>query len=142
MHSLRKIVYRRSWIMATVVIALLVQIQQTLACDIMIDSSVPASEHCYKHETTDKKEGNTTHSCCDFSEGFVLKNGHCHDGHETVINQQLLGKLNLDIQPLIVIVNIQDLFYPSYLTRFHYIPDSNSSLAGTQIYLSTQRLRI
>jgi hypothetical protein len=71
-----------------------------------------------------------------------MKNSHCHDGHEAVINQDLLGKLNPDVQPLIIIVNIQDLFSFAHLTRFHYIPDRNSSQPGTHTYLSTQRLRI
>jgi len=142
MHTLRKIITRRSWIMASVVIALLVQIQQTLACDMMIDSSVPTGEHCFKHNTADKPADKTTHPCCDFSAGPSMKNGHCHDGHETAINQYLLGKLSPDVQPLIIIVNIQDIFPPPYITRFHYIPDRNSSLPGTQTYLSTQRLRI
>lgn len=128
--------------MAAVVIALLVQIQQTLACDMMIDVSAPAGEHCYKHNAGDKPADKTTHPCCDYSAGLSMKNSHCHDGHEAVINQHLFGKLNLDIHPLLVIVNIQDLFHPPYLTRFHYIPDRNSSQPGTHTYLSTQRLRI
>jgi len=142
MLTLRKFIARRSWLMATVVIALLIQIQQTLACDVMIDTPMPASEHCYKHDAGEKPVDKSTPPCCDFSAGPSMKNGHCHDGHETAINQYLLGKLSPDVQPLIIIVNIQDIFPPPYITRFHYIPDRNSSLPGTQTYLSTQRLRI
>ena len=142
MHTLRKIITRRSWIMASVVIALLVQIQQTLACDMMIDSSVPAGEHCFKHDTADKPADKTTHPCCDSSAGPSMKNGHCHDGHETTFNLNLLGKLNPDTQPVFIITSPQDVFFSSYLTALLYIPDRKSSRLGTHTYLSTQRLRI
>jgi hypothetical protein len=142
MLTLRKFIARRSWLMATVVIALLIQVQQTLACDVMIDTPMPASEHCYKHDAGKKPADKSTPPCCDFSTALSMKNGHCHDGHETTFNLNLLGKLNPDTQPVFIITSPQDLFSFAHLTRFHYIPDRNSSQPGTHTYLSTQRLRI
>lgn len=143
MYAIRKIVSRRPWLMATVVIALLVQIQQTLACDMMIDVSAPASGHCYKHETTDDQSGKPAHPCCDFSAELSVNSSHCHDGHESVVNQPLPGKADINnIQPLILTINLEELFPSAGLTGLHHTPDSNSALPGTQTYLSTQRLRI
>lgn len=142
MHYLRKIIVRHSWLITVAVFALLVQIQQTLACDMMIDVSAPASEHCYKHEAGNHQSGKSAHPCCDFSAGLSVNTGHCHDGHETVVNYNLSGKLNPDIQPLILTINIQDVFPPAYLTAVYSVPESGLSHPGTRTYLSTQRLRI
>ncbi|OGT75000.1 MAG: hypothetical protein A2W76_07410 [Gammaproteobacteria bacterium RIFCSPLOWO2_12_47_11] len=142
MLTIRKFIARRSWLMATVVIALLIQVQQTLACDVIIDTPMPASEHCYKHDAGEKPADKSTSPCCDFSTALSMKTSHCHDGQETTFNLNLLGKLNPDTQPVFIITSPQDVFFSSYLTALLYIPDRKSSRLGTHTYLSTQRLRI
>ncbi len=142
MLTLRKVIGRQSWLMVVVVFALLVQIQQALACDMMIDTSAPVGDHCYKHDTGKKPADKTTPPCCDFSKALAVKAGHCYDGHEAAINNHLLGKLNPDFHPVIILVSPQDVIPSSYLTTLLYIPDRKSSRSGTRTYLSTLRLRI
>lgn len=142
MPTLRKIIVRQSWLMAVVVFALLVQIQQALACDMMIDTSAPVGDHCHKHDAGKKPADKTTPPCCDFSRALAVKAGHCYDGHEAAINNYLPGKLNPDFHPVIILVSPQDVISSSYLTTLLFIPDRKSSRPGTRTYLSTQRLRI
>lgn len=142
MLTLRKFIARRSWLMAVVAFALLVQIQQALACDMMIDIPVPVDDHCYKHDAGEKPAGKTMPPLCDFSKALSVKAVHCYDGHEAAINQQLLGKLNPDFHPVIILVSPQDIFPSPNLTTLFFIPDRKLSQPGTRTYLSTQRLRI
>jgi len=142
MFTLRKIIVRQSWLMAVVVFALLIQIQQALACDMMVDTSAPVDDHCYKHDEGEKPAGKTMPPLCDFSKSLSVKAVHCYDGHEAAINQQLLGKLNPDFHPVIILVSPQDIFPSRNLTTLFFVPDRKSSQPGTRTYLSTQRLRI
>ena len=142
MPTLRKIIVRQSWLMAVVVFALLVQIQQTLACDMMVDTSAPVGDHCYKHDTGEKPAGKTMPPLCDFSKVLSVKAVHCYDGHEAAINQQLWGKLNPDFHPVIILVRPQDILPSPDLTALFFVQDRKSSQPGTRTYLSTRRLRI
>lgn len=132
---------RQFWLMAVIVFALLAQIERAVACDMMINPSVPASDHCYKHNTCDQQANQNTRSCCDFSSAHALKSGHCNDDHETITNQSLAGKLNPDFHMALIAVSLADVFSSSSITFIH-LPDQASSLPGTQTYLTTQRLRI
>jgi hypothetical protein len=138
----KNVIIRQSWLMAIVVFALLVQIQQTLACDMMIDTPAPAGDHCIKHDTGENPADKTMPPCCDLSKAFTVKTGHCFDGQEVTLNNYLLGKLNPDFHLVIVLFSTQNVIPPPYLTSSFFIPDRNASRPGTRTYLSTRRLRI
>ena len=142
MTTLRKIIVRKSWLMAFVVFALLVQIQQVLACDMMMDMPAPVGDHCNNQDTGGKPADKTAPPCCDFSGALTVKAGHCYGGQDTAINNHLSGKLNPDFHPVIILVSPQDVIPASNLTALLLIPDRKSSQPGTRTYLSTQRLRI
>jgi len=142
MLTWKNVIIRQSWLMAIVVFALLVQIQQALACDMMLDTPVPVSDHCFKYDTGEIPADKTMPPCCDFSSALTVKAGHCFDGQEAAINNYLLGKLNPDFHPAIVLFSTQNVISPPYLTSSLFIPDRNASRPGTRTYLSTRRLRI
>jgi len=142
MPTLRKIIVRQSWLMAVVVFALLLQIQQALACDMMMDTPAPVGDHCNKHDTGKKPVDKTAPPCCDFSRALTVKAGHCYGGQDAAINNHLLGKLDPDFHPVIILVSPQDVIPAPYLTALLLIPDRETSRPGTRTYLSTQRLRI
>lgn len=143
MIVLRKIFARQPWLMAVIVFALLAQIEQAIACEMMMDILAPtAGEYCFKHNTGDQRTGETRNTCCDLSSAHAFKSAHCNDDHETIINQSLAGKLNPNFHLALITVNMPDIFSSSYSTVFIYNPEQQSSLPGTQTYLATQRLRI
>lgn len=143
MLALRKIIIRQSWLLVAVVFTLLVQVQQALACEMMFDTSAPAEDRCYKHDAVEENQTDTTEqTCCDYSVIHTVNAGFCNDGHETTINNQLLGKLNPDFHPVTILINPQYIFTSLNLTALLFVPDRKSSQPGTRTYLSTQRLRI
>lgn len=142
MYTLRKILARQAWLVAVIGFTLLAQVQQSLACDLMMDTSMPAGESCPTVSCLGQQIDADGNNCCDLSSPLSLKAGFCNDDHESVISLSLSGKLNQDSQSVLITVATQDLSPTVLLTLLINNPDRESSHPGTHTYLATQRLRI
>ena len=142
MIVLRKILARQYWLMAVIAFTLLAQIEQAIACEMMMDTPAPTGEYCFKHNSGDQQADTARNTCCDFSSTHALKSVHCNNDHEITINQTLSGKLNPDFHLALITVSLPDVFFSSYSSLFIHNPEQESSFPGTQTYLTTQRLRI
>ena len=142
MLSLRKTIARWPCLMGMFGFLLLVQIQQAIACEMMIMPRVKAGQHCAMPHSGTMQMAQAKKGCCDFSYAFSPASNQCHTDQGTVITPSLSGKLHPDYQPVFMIISLQDTFHRPQPSPLTYIPDRGSSRPGAQTYLTTQRLRI
>ena len=141
MLTLRKIIARRSWLLTVLGFMLLAQIQQAVACELMMVSPEQTGQHCLQHDSGMQQMDQAKKACCDFSFEFSAS-GPCHIDNGAAINSSLSGKLNPDYHPVFITFNMQDVFPYPQSPPLVLTPDHESSRPGTQTYLATQRLRI
>jgi hypothetical protein len=141
MMTLRKTISRRPWLLAALGFLLLTQIQQAIACDLMMVFPDQDAPHCPQHDSSKQQMDPAKKPCCDFPHAYSTS-GPCHSDPGATISPAQSGKLQLDHHPLFIIIGLREFFSYPQSPPLALVQYRESSRPGTQTYLLTQRLRI
>ena len=126
-----------------VLLSLLLQVQSVFACQMMDHSGL--TKHCCCDDMMAAKGSNDPHElaspCCDFSSELTLKGADLEDGEPVAVQAQPSPEL-----PQAAFISILASLWPDEIDlsqqQTFWDWESDPGHLGTDIYLSTQRLRI